>query len=158
MVTQNRGCPAETGGALNSQNLYSGSGCPLGMAHDGSHIGTTCSECGTHHRVIESIPNQPLTRSLLDDLRETDAFTFAQGVGWMFGEIVGSGTDEEVTEDIIIATDSKVMHLSLYEPGWVVELEAEPRDDVDETVEDVAQELWMQTSQGLSEAMHDVMG
>lgn len=76
----------------------------------------------------------------------------------MFGEIVGSGTDEEVTEDIIIATDSKVMHLSLYEPGWVVELEAEPRDDEDETVEDVAQELWMQTSQGLSEAMHDVMG
>ena len=64
--------------------------------------------------------------------------------------------DGVTTEDVVLATQSKAMLLSLYEPGWVVELEEEPREDADETVEDVARELWMQSSQGLSEAMHDV--
>lgn len=127
------------------------------MAHDGTHIGETCPDCGTHHRLLESIPNQPLTRSALDSIRDGDGITFARGIGWFFGEIVGAGTDDEVTEDIVLGTQSKALLLSLYEPGWVVDLEAEPRDDVDETVEDVARELWMQSSQGLSEAMHEML-
>lgn len=127
------------------------------MAHDGTHIGETCPDCGTHHRVLESIPNQPLTRSALESIRDGDGITFARGIGWFFGEIVGAGTDDEVTEDIVLGTQEKALLLSLYEPGWVVDLEAEPREDVDETVEDVARELWMQSSQGLSEAMHEVL-
>jgi len=124
--------------------------------HDGSHIGTTCPDCGTHHRVLESLDSRPFTRSALRSLEDSDGITFARGIGWFFGEIAGVDGDEEVTEDIVLGTQSKALLLSLYEPGWVVELEGEPRDD--ETVEDVAREMWAESSAGLSEAMHDVMG
>lgn len=122
--------------------------------HDGSHIGETCPDCGTHHRVLESLPAHQLTMDVLESIRDSDGIAFARGIGWFYD---GSSEDSvETTEDIVLATQSKAMLLSLYEPGWVVELEEEPREDADETVEDVARELWMQSSQGLSEAMHDV--
>lgn len=125
--------------------------------HDGSHIGETCPECGTHHRVVGSIPPQPLTRSLLEDLRASPNFTVARGVGWTSGESVGFNTDEEVTEEIVLATETKALLLRLYDPGWVVELEAEPREDDDETVEDVATEMWSHASHDQSAALHEML-
>lgn len=115
--------------------------------HDEIPLGETCPDCGTHHRVVESIPSQPLTRSLVDDLRRSTTFTFVQATNWSSGKHLGLDTDEEVTEDLILGTETKAMYLRLYDPGWVVELEADPREDVDETVEDVAQEMWMYVSQ-----------
>lgn len=125
--------------------------------HDGTNIGETCPECGTHHRVVESIPSQPFTRSLLDDLRESTNFTFVQGTNWISGKNLGLGTDEEVTEDLILGTQTKAMHLRLYDPGWVVELEEEPYEDEDETVEDVAQQMWMHVSQGREAALFEML-
>jgi len=125
------------------------------MAHDGSHIGEICPDCGTHHRVLESIPAQPLTRSALESIEDSDGITFARGIGWFYDGT--SDGDDETTEDIVLGTQKKALLLSLYQPGWVVDLEAEPREDEDETVEDVARDLWMQSSQGLSEAMHEML-
>lgn len=125
--------------------------------HDGSHIGEVCPECGTHHRLVEPIPSHPLTRSLVDDLRESTKFTFVQGTNWINGAHIGLSTDEEVTEDLILGTQTKAMYLQLYDPGWVVELEEEPYEDENETVEDVAQEMLMFVSQGQEEVLFEIL-
>jgi hypothetical protein len=125
--------------------------------HDGTHIGETCPECETHHRVVESIPSRPFTRPLIDDLRENSSFTFVQGTNWRSGQSLGLSTDEEVTENLIIGTQTKAMHLRLYDPGWVVELEEEPYQHEDETVGDVAQAMLMHVTQDRRAALFELI-
>jgi len=122
----------------------------LGVKHDGSHIGKECEECGTKHRVLESLPARPFSRSALDSLREEDSVKFVRGVGWFF-----SGTaddDVETTEDIVLGTKNYARFLTLHETGWVVEQEDEIRENEDP--EEYAFQRWQEVSQGASEAFH----
>jgi len=125
--------------------------------HDEPDLGEVCPECGTHHRVIESIPAQPLTQSLVEELRESTNFTFVRGTNWISAKDLGLSTDQEVTEDLIIGTQTKALYLKLYEPGWVVEIEEKPFEDEDETVEDVAQEILLFVSHDREELLFEML-
>ncbi len=130
--------------------------------HDGSHIGTECPDCGTHHRVLESLDASPMTRAALESLEDGETIILARGIAWMSPGLAGVEVEndepphDEVTEDIVLGTQTKALLLSLYDPGWVVEMEIEPEED--ETVKEVAQELWINASNDLSQAMQNMMG
>jgi len=86
-------------------------------------------------------------------LEKSDSITFTAGIAWMFD---GSGDEsKEATENIVLATESKARLLSLYDEGWVVEQEIEPREEED--IEDVAEKLWMDSSAMLSEAVGQML-
>jgi len=121
--------------------------------HTSEHIGEICPECGTHHRVIESLPAKQFTRSALEKLKESEGIVFAEGIMWMSPGLAGASGDEEVTDDIVLGTKNSAMVLRLYDEGWVVEIEEEPRED--ETPEECAREVWMEGSNVASEAMHE---
>ena len=126
------------------------------MSEDHVHgnLGEVCSSCGTHHRLIESIPDRPLTRSEIDDLGDNDSIEFIRGVSFMFGEtLTGMDTDEEATEDLVISTAASTKAVSRHPgTGWVVEQEVDHEDDEDPA--DVGMEVWMEMSSMMAESMH----
>lgn len=115
--------------------------------HDGSHIGEVCPDCGTHHRVLETLPAKPLTRSAIESLTEGEIIHYAQGIGWRDPEFLGVDGDDDVTENLVLATDGSVVVVRLYEPGWVVEYEETPAEDED--VEQLGKKIWNQASNDL---------
>jgi len=124
--------------------------------HATEHLGEVCPDCGTHHRVIESLPAKQMTLSALENLKESDGIVFAEGIMWMSGSMAGVSGDEEVTDEIVLGTENSAMILQLYDEGWVVEIEEEPDDD--ETPEERARDVWNEASKIASEAFHDVFG
>lgn len=113
-------------------------------------LGETCPHCGTHHRVLSSLPDAPLVESRIDSLRERNEIAFIRGIGMMFGETFGLDTDESATEDLVISTSSSTKLLSRHAgTGWVVEQEIEHESDENPT--DVGQRVWMDFSSMLSE-------
>lgn len=124
--------------------------------HATEHLGEVCPDCGTHHRVIRSLPAKQITHSALDSLKESDEIVFAEGIMWMSGNMAGVSGDEEVTDEIVLGTKSSAMILHLYDEGWVVEIEEKP--DNDETPEERARDIWAEASKMASEAFHDVFG
>jgi hypothetical protein len=123
------------------------------MNHDGSHIGTTCPDCGTHHRILDSLPAHPLTPSILESLRDSESVSFCRGIEWIDSRAVGVDAGEDVTENIVLATEGSALLLSLYDPGWVVEFEEEPEDGED--IQQVAETMWTSHSQMLGEALRE---
>lgn len=114
----------------------------------------TCSDCGSEHRVLESLPARPLTASDVEDLRASDSLTFVAGARWLFGDVAPE-FDEEVTEDVVLATDQRALLLSLYGIGWVVEREVEPGPD--ETAAEAAHDLLMAASSALEAEMERLL-
>lgn len=94
--------------------------------------GEVCPECGTHHRIVESIPARPLRVSELDELAESDKVALAMPVVAVFGNMAESEEGEETTREIVLSTVNAARILS-FEPehGWVVadERKHEEEDD-----------------------------
>lgn len=114
------------------------------------HLGTTC-QCGTHHRVFDSLPASPLTGSMIDQLRASERIHFVRGITMRSPD---HDSNEEVTEDVVLSTDSKTLLLSFYEEvGWVVEQEIEHRPGEDP--ETVGLETWTEVSDQLSTVLNE---
>lgn len=117
------------------------------------HLGEECPNCGVVHRVIESLPDKPLSWTEVESLEDSERIAFAQGIEFMSGGMFGMDA-QEVTENVVLSTSSSSMLLSRYlGTGWVVEQEAEHGDD--ESPKEVGQELWMEASQGFAGAMRE---
>jgi hypothetical protein len=122
--------------------------------HAPEHLGEECPSCGVVHRVVESIPDKPLSRTAIDSLEASEGIEYAEGVEFFFGEMAGPNA-EEATENLILSTSSSTKLLSRYAgTGWIIEQEIE--HEPDEDPEQVGQELWMEASQHLSAAMNEV--
>ena len=98
--------------------------------HDAT--GEVCPECGTHHRVIESIPARPLRRSERDEREDSETVALAMPMVAAFGAMAESGDGSETTREIVLSTMERAYVLS-FEPnhGWVVASEREHQEDED---------------------------
>lgn len=125
-------------------------------SHAPDRLGEQCPECGTHHRVIESIPDKPLSDEELESLRESEGVEFVRSLILMSGGLVGRDDAEEVTETIVLSTSARSLALQRYGgTGWVVEVEVEHESD-DDPVE-VGMDVWMEGSQYASAALSEVL-
>lgn len=112
---------------------------------EAEHIGEHCPDCGIHHRVIESIPARPLRTSEIDSLKESDDLILCLETEWRSGEAAGMSTDEKVTDNIVVGSETAARVLSLYRGhGWVVDTEVEVQDD--ESARDVATRLYIDSA------------
>lgn len=89
--------------------------------HARDNLDGVCEECQTDHRVVESLPNQPLDPSKIEAIEDTDGVVFARSVLSVPGAIVGS-TADKITEDIVLATEKSVRTVTRYgdSGGWIV--------------------------------------
>lgn len=116
------------------------------------HIGGYCPHCGTHHRVIESIPARPLRTNEVRSINQSDDIVLCREIMAMSGEMAGMSTGEEVTEDIVLADETAARVLTFYRDyGWVVEIEEEYAEG--ESPEEVAEEVYQDAASMSSEAM-----
>lgn len=121
------------------------------------HIGGYCPHCGTLHRVIESIPARPLRTSEVRSISESDDIVLCREIMAMSGDMAGMSTDEEVTEDIVLANETAARVLTFYRGhGWVVEIEEEYGES--ESPEEVAEEVYQDAANMGSEAMQMALG
>lgn len=98
--------------------------------HQGHKIepGTECSECGTHHKILDSLPARPLAEREVDSLDEDTSIALAEPVNLMVAEVMGVEDAEWATENIVLGTSESARVVSLHEGvGWVVQME-EPLD------------------------------
>lgn len=100
--------------------------------HAPDNMAGICAECGTDHRLIESLPNQPLNVDHFETIESREGIVLARSIVAIPGDIVGSDADK-VTEDAVIATPNSVRVLSRYQEagGWVVTQELDVPDDRD---------------------------
>lgn len=111
-------------------------------------VGEVCPECGTRRRVIESLPKQPLRTRKVRELEEVPQIEASHSVLPVPGSLMGFGTEDELTRDIILAREGNVQMLRFYEgTGWVLEHTVEPSED--ESPEEMAERL----ADGLTEYM-----
>lgn len=121
--------------------------------HTPDHLGEKCPHCGVVHRILESLPDKPLSGSAIDALEDSPSVVFAQGVVFFSGDMA-SPNAEETTESLVLSTASTTRLLSRYAgTGWVVEQEIEHGRNEDP--EQVGQELWAEAAQHLSEAINE---
>lgn len=126
-----------------------------------SHVppGETCSDCGMHRKIMDSIPARPLTRSEVGSLGDSDGVHFVSPINLMAGQVL-PGIDDSSwgTEDIVIATKSGARVVSLHEEsGWVVDIE-EPLDCECCTPREHGENLLLDATEMLQNGMEDVMG
>lgn len=107
---------------------------------------------------FDALPETPLTNELVEKLRESDGIEFVRGLMWMSGTMVGLDTnDVEVTEDVILSTESKTVVLWYSDGvGWVVEKEIE--HDPDDDPREVGFEAWAEASNAAAEGFHEAFG
>lgn len=98
--------------------------------HAPDNMEGVCAECGTDHRVLESLPNQPLNVDHFETIESRDGIVLARSIIAVPGDIVGADADK-VSEDAVIATSKTVRVLSRYQDagGWVVTQELDVPDD-----------------------------
>lgn len=96
--------------------------------HPPEHLGEECPKCGVVHRVLESLPDKPLSQSAIQSIEESENFAYARGIA-----VHSDGSDEGmVTDDLVLSSPASTLLLSRYPgTGWVVEQEIEhqPEDD-----------------------------
>ncbi len=87
--------------------------------------GEECSECGTHHKILDSIPSRALTENEVQSLGDAEKFSLFEAINFMTGMTMPGVSDSAwATEDLVIATESGARIVSLYEDhGWVVAVE-----------------------------------
>lgn len=98
--------------------------------HARDHLDGICEECGTNHRVIESLPNQPIDPEKIEALESQENVVLARAIVSIPGRIVGADA-EKVCEDAVLATQKTVRTLTRYndEGGWIVKQELQVPDD-----------------------------
>lgn len=111
-------------------------------------LGEVCPECGTRRRVIESLPKQPLRVSKVRGLEEVPQIEASHPVLPVPGSLVGFPTEDEITEDIVLAREEEAQMLRFYDgTGWVLEHTVESSGN--ESSEEMAERL----ADGLTEYM-----
>ena len=112
--------------------------------HARHNLDGECIECDTNHRILESLPNQPISPTNIESLEAKDNIVLARSIVAIPGDIVGASADM-VSEDMVLATESTVRTLTRYgeEGGWVVkqELRVPPDRDAAEFAQDVYDQL-----------------
>ena len=111
-----------------------------------ARIGDVCPECGTRRRVIESLPKQPLQVRKVSELEEAAEIEASYPVIPVPGSLLGLATEEEVTKDIVLATETETKVLGYYtETGWVLEhtFEHSEGESPEEAAGRIADELGM---------------
>lgn len=94
--------------------------------------GEVCPECGTHHRVVESIPARPLRVTELNEMEESGKMALAMPMVAAFGSMAESEDGTDTTREIVLSTTEKAYILSFEsEHGWVVASEREHQEDED---------------------------
>lgn len=107
--------------------------------------GVYCPDCGTYHPVVDSIPTRPLRRAEVESIKESDNVVFCRALIWMSGDQSGMDTSDDVTEDIVLATEGAARVITLHqEQGWAVEIEEAPEET--ESAEDVAWDIYQNLS------------
>lgn len=95
-----------------------------GDDHARDNLDGECAVCDTNHRILESLPNQPIAPEKIEALEDRDGVVLARSIVAVPGTIVGSPA-EKVSEDIVLATERSVRTLTRYGDagGWVVKQE-----------------------------------
>lgn len=95
-----------------------------GDDHARDNLDGACPECGTDHRVVHSLPNQPISPSAFEELEATESVVLARSIVSVPGTIVGADA-EKVSEDAVIATARAVRTVTRYGDagGWIVKQE-----------------------------------
>jgi hypothetical protein len=83
---------------------------------------TTCDRCGTHHRVVESMPNRPFDPDDVARLDRSCAFVAAIG---------SRSADESPTTNTLVVSTAGATRLlrRATDHGWVVDRERDHRED-----------------------------
>ena len=124
---------------------------------ESEHIGGYCPHCGTHHRVIESIPARPLRTSEIQSMNDSENVVLCREFMGMSGDMVGMSGDEDVTEGIVLATETAARVLTFYrDHGWVVDAEEEYGDN--QSPKEVAEEVYQDAANMNTEAMKSAFG
>lgn len=95
--------------------------------------------------------------SQIESLRESDKIAFVRGVSFMSSGLLGYDTEEDLTEDLVLSTEASTKVLSHHEgTGWVVEMESDHEQE--EAPVEVGEEMWMEATHHMSEAMSEAFG
>ena len=107
-----------------------------------------CSVCFTNHRVIESIPKEPVTETYVRQLGQ--GFPFADATFPREEEVEGIPT--HITDVLVISTESTTQILQFYMGyGWIVGEEVEHPDGVEP--EEIGRTAWEQYSEDFHRQM-----
>ena len=107
-----------------------------------------CSVCLTNHRVIESIPKEPLTKNYVEQLNQH--FPFGGATFPREEEVEGIPT--HITDVLVISNESTTQILQFYmEYGWIVGEEVDHPDSLEP--EEVGRMAWEQYSEDFHRQM-----
>lgn len=118
--------------------------------HDEIQPGESCPDCGTHFKIMDELPERPLTEGEIDSLSDGDGIYLAQAITLMKWMIMPKVPEESwAAEDIVPATDEAARVLSLHDGhGWVVDIEeplscdcCTPREHVENALFDASKML-----------------
>lgn len=117
--------------------------------HARHNLDGECGECETNHRILESLPNQPISPESIETIEEKDGIVLSRSIVAIPGDIVGANADM-VSEDIVLASEATVRTLTRYgdEGGWVVKQELRVPEDRD--ARDFAQDVYDQLANEFS--------
>ncbi len=97
-----------------------------------------CPVCFTNHRVVDSLPDKPLTKSYVEKL--DDQLPYVKGTFPPEGEVVDE-VPTHITDNLIISTGSSTRIIQyLVDCGWVVGEEIDHPEDVEPN--EVGQQAW----------------
>lgn len=119
-------------------------------------VGETCDCCGTQRRVIEKLPDKPLSSTFLDALEESGSFAFARGIAMTDASLFEIDSESPVTEDVVLSTETATRVLERHEGvGWVVSQEFfhEPHEEA----QTVGFEIWTEASNRIAMRLHEMM-
>ena len=113
-----------------------------------------CSVCFTNHRVVDSLPKVPLTKSHIESLNEQ--LPFAQGLFPNPDDVV-EDIPTNITDVLVISTESSTSILQFYiDHGWIVGEEREHHEDVEP--EEFGLAAWEKYSEDFHRQMQDRFG
>lgn len=106
-----------------------------------NYLDEDCPVCFTDHRVIESLPPRPITRSEAEELK--DGFEFFKPI-YFEGDLAHPDASPNEAPTIVQSTQDKTYQIALYsDVGWVVEKEIDLVGEMDP--EEMGNELWEAT-------------
>jgi len=113
-----------------------------------------CPVCFTNHRIIDNLPEQPLTKSTVEKLDEQ--LPFVRGTFPNPDEVV-DGIPTNITDVLVISTEDSTRILQFYvDHGWIVGEEREHYEGMEP--EEVGQMAWEKYSEDFHRQMRQRFG
>ena len=113
-----------------------------------------CPVCFTNHRVVESLPKMPLTKSYVEKLDEK--FPFARATFPNPDDVVDE-IPTNITDVLVLSTESSTRILQFYiDHGWIVGEEREHYEGVEP--EEFGLAAWEKYSEDFHKQMQDKYG